>query len=85
MIARAGILADGENITAEDIVFDVPTAPAGSLGRTVRAHEAATIQSTLTACDGRRRVAAERLSISERTLRYKLAAMHGAPAARTLQ
>ena len=85
VIARAAIFAEGTTVDVDDIVFDLPHAMAGSLVQTVRAHEQAVIETTLTACDGRRSVAAKRLGISERTLRYKLAAMHGSPGAVTLQ
>lgn len=74
VIARAAIFADGGAVTAHDIMFDrMPTGEL-SLGRAVRQQETATIRSTLAACSGRRAAAAQ-LGISERTLRYKLAAM----------
>lgn len=85
VIARAAITAEGEVVDVDDIMFDAPATQSSSLGKDVRAHEQAMIRATLTACDGRRRVAAERLGISERTLRYKLAAMHVSTSAMTLQ
>ncbi len=85
VVSRAAIFAEGATVGPDDIVFDLPHAMAASLVQTVRAHEQAMIDSTLTACDGRRSVAARRLGISERTLRYKLAAMHRSPGTVTLQ
>ncbi len=76
VLARAAILAEGSIVAADDIHFDILPVLPRSLGTGVRAHEFAMIRSTLAACDGRRRTAAERLGISERTLRYKLAAMN---------
>ena len=77
VLARAAVLADGERIEAHDIVFDTPAAPAApaSLGGMIREREFAVIRSTLADCAGRRGETATRLGISERTLRYKLAAM----------
>jgi len=78
VLARAAVIADGDRIEARDIVFDplpsAPIAPA-SLGGMIREREFAVIRSTLADCAGRRGETASRLGISERTLRYKLAAM----------
>ncbi len=85
VIARAAIFADGGRIATDDILLDVAPPSKAPLVCSVRDHEHATIRATLAACAGRRRDAAERLGISERTLRYKLAAMAAIPAALTLQ
>lgn len=86
VLERALIYSDGRRIEARDIVLD--TAPATSraqpLGAQVRHQEHDMIRRTLNACAGRRVDAARQLGISERTLRYKLAAMAGAQRA-TLQ
>ena len=53
-------------------------AEAGGLGDDMRRHEFQMIIDTLRAERGRRKEAAERLGISPRTLRYKLAQMRDA-------
>ena len=85
VLARAAIFADDGAIDASDIVFDTVVSPARSLPGGVRAHETAVIRATLAACGGHRREAAGRLGISERTLRYKLAAIATMPPVMTLQ
>ncbi|WP_421020610.1 helix-turn-helix domain-containing protein, partial [Klebsiella pneumoniae] len=45
------------------------------LGNELRDQEFAIILDTIRACEGRRKEVAERLGISPRTLRYKLAKM----------
>lgn len=57
---------------------EMPTAEAGALGDDLRRHEFQMIIDTLRAERGRRKEAAERLGISPRTLRYKLAQMRDA-------
>ena len=57
---------------------ETPTAEAGALGEDLRRHEFQVIIDTLRAERGRRKEAAERLGISPRTLRYKLAQMRDA-------
>ena len=52
--------------------------PAGALGEDLRRREFQVIIDTLRAERGRRKEAAERLGISPRTLRYKLAQMRDA-------
>ena len=89
VLQRALILCDGVGIDASDIVFDATAAPPlmlvpRALGGQIRLHEKAAIADALTACAGKRVATARRLGISERTLRYKLAAMR-APAAGMLQ
>lgn len=80
-IHRACILARGEEIAPDDIVFDALV----DVGLTTwaRSEDAATddlkgneqvmILSTLRDLNGNRKLASERLGISSRTLRYKLA------------
>ncbi len=87
VLQRATVLATGTGIDAADIMFDPATPPPmqgivpASLGGLRREREFAAIRSALADCSGRRSIAAHRLGISERTLRYKLAAMaHEAPA-----
>ena len=58
--------------------LDQPTEPAGVLGDDMRRHEFQMIIDTLRSERGRRKEAAERLGISPRTLRYKLAQMRDA-------
>ena len=57
---------------------DAPPVDAGALGEDLRRHEFQMIIDTLRAERGRRKEAAERLGISPRTLRYKLAQMRDA-------
>ena len=83
VLQRASVYATGDRIQAGDIVFDAgvltPAAalPAATLGGMVREREFAAIRAALADCAGRRSETAHRLGISERTLRYKLAAMGG--------
>ncbi|MGB0764135.1 MAG: sigma-54-dependent transcriptional regulator [Luminiphilus sp.] len=79
-IQRAVILADGGEVSPRDIVFDaVPEAAASqapeapALDGDLKARERELIFSALSAVRGSRKKACERLGISERTLRYKLA------------
>ncbi|NIE74432.1 sigma-54-dependent Fis family transcriptional regulator [Pantoea sp. Tr-811] len=59
-------------------VFTESTADSGGLGDDMRRHEFQMIIDTLRAERGRRKEAAEKLGISPRTLRYKLAQMRDA-------
>jgi len=59
-------------------VIEVEVEPAGALGDDLRRREFQMIIDTLRAERGRRKEAAERLGISPRTLRYKLAQMRDA-------
>ncbi|UVL02547.1 sigma-54 dependent transcriptional regulator [Pseudomonas sp. B21-047] len=91
-LQRALILQQGGVIEAADfclagaIPLSASAAPslpevaveAGGLGDDLRRHEYQTIIDTLRAERGRRKEAAERLGISPRTLRYKLAQMRDA-------
>ena len=82
VLDRALVLTEGESIELQHLIFDrlvqrpVDTdEPAKALlGGHVRHHEDRVIRGVL-AETASRRAAAERLGISERTLRYKLAAM----------
>ncbi|MFD2180260.1 sigma-54-dependent transcriptional regulator [Veronia pacifica] len=63
---------------AQPIPFEVPSATTESLGGELREQEFAIILDALKACEGRRKDVAEKLGISPRTLRYKLAKMRDA-------
>ena len=91
VVRRALLLADGQSeIGASHIVFDQParlvaeggtlqTEPAPArLSNIVQISEAKAIMQTLDACHGNRIAAARQLGISERTLRYRLAAFRDA-------
>ena len=92
VIRRALLLADGlDEITPAQIVFDSPArliaddgmAAVGQtqphrLSNIVQISEARAIMATLDACSGNRIAAARQLGISERTLRYRLAAFREA-------
>lgn len=90
VIQRALILSDGSQIDAQDLMIEqdmptsVSTVPGGvesfdednsKLGSELRQQEHQIILDTLQSCKGRRKDVAERLGISPRTLRYKLAKM----------
>jgi two-component system, response regulator FlrC len=64
--------------SAAAAAVEMPSAEAGALGDDLRRHEFQMIIDTLRAERGRRKEAAERLGISPRTLRYKLAQMRDA-------
>lgn len=91
VIRRALLLADGlSEIGASHILFDQPARlisehgtlqaePADArLSNIVQISEARAIMQTLDACRGNRIAAARQLGISERTLRYRLAAFRDA-------
>ncbi|HEX4880855.1 MAG TPA: sigma-54 dependent transcriptional regulator [Porticoccaceae bacterium] len=93
VIQRALVVCDGTIIAADDIdVAGLPTASAAAsaipparggesgdeLRDELRDHEHSLILDTLKAVSGNRKDAAERLGISPRTLRYKLARMREA-------
>lgn len=86
VIQRALLLAPGDRIEAEHIIFDrasamafAPAAPVvetqddPTLGNIVKLSEYQAIRDTLALCGGSRAETAKRLGISERTLRYRLA------------
>ena len=88
VLDRALVLGTGTRIDVGDLAFDTLTAPIPApsadiglpLPGSVRHHEDRVIRRAL-AETGNRRSAAQRLGISERTLRYKLAAMAMRPLA----
>ena len=82
VIQRALLLAPGDSIAIDHIVFDrarqapaAESAPAfdPTLGNIVKLSEYQAIRETLALCGGSRIETARRLGISERTLRYRLA------------
>jgi two-component system, response regulator FlrC len=91
VIQRALILCAGETITAADIILDfqdvgLPSTdedasqPSKSvepdgLGEELKAQEHVIILETLNQCQGSRKLVAQKLGISARTLRYKMARM----------
>ena len=91
VIQRALILHQGETITADDVIIDVNEVPgtayheqpeinnnAESLGNELQSQEHMIILETLNQCNGSRKDVAEKLGISPRTLRYKMAKMRDA-------
>ncbi len=78
VLQRALLLREGDRIDACDLDIEIPAAPMrqpGRLSDASRAVEAELIRSALKETGGHRIRAAERLGISERTLRYRLAEM----------
>ena len=82
VVQRALILADGEHVDAEDLQFEVAPLSAdgaadadGSLDENLRDSEHRLILDTLRQTNGSRKTTADRLGISVRTLRYKIARM----------
>lgn len=86
VIQRALILSQGEHIDASDLMIEfndqVPEMPtqvaqedSSLLGSELRQQEHQIILDTLVSCNGKRKDVAEKLGISPRTLRYKLARM----------
>ena len=85
VIQRALLLGTGDRIEAEALAIDpVRCAPAEAgvrpLAEVARSAEAEMIREALAETGGHRSRAAERLGISERTLRYRLAEMRAAAA-----
>lgn len=81
VVQRALILKQGPTITAEDIQFDPSEMVAEidhALSQDVQDHEHEIILKALIEMNGSRKKVAEKLSISPRTLRYKLAKMREA-------
>lgn len=87
VIQRALLLHRGDRIEADDLAIDRNTFAQSSAISTLRLEDAArkseadAIRAALEATGGHRLRAAERLGISERTLRYRLADMRHAVAA----
>lgn len=88
VIQRALILCDGRYIEASDLMIEVDVGHVvhnenlvmseqdeSKLGSELRQQEHQIILDTLQSCNGKRKDVAERLGISPRTLRYKLAKM----------
>ena len=88
MVQRALILWNGEQITTADLIIETldefviaPTAPENAelnidaLGNELKQQENQIILDTLVLCHGSRKDVADKLGISPRTLRYKLAKM----------
>ena len=93
VIQRAMILKQGNQISADDIMLetsalydspeseDIEPEDAGQLQNDLRDREAQVILDTLKAYNGSRKQTAEKLGISPRTLRYKLARLRDSGAA----
>lgn len=86
VVQRALILRAGAVISANDIIIDAQDVPLLSddaeyanepegLGEELKAQEHVIILETLAQCQGSRKLVAEKLGISARTLRYKMARM----------
>lgn len=80
VIQRALLMAPGDTIEPEHLIFDRASAPriaanegTATLSNIVQIHEFQAIRDTLAECNGSRIETARRLGISERTLRYRLA------------
>ena len=90
VIQRALIMANGSMITENDLIFEstpsaistepleMPETSENELSAGVRAVEDKLILDTLVSANGSRKNTAERLGISARTLRYKIARMREA-------
>jgi two-component system response regulator FlrC len=84
VLQRALLLREGERIEAADLSIEVASLgepapkPAWRLADIARSLQARAIEEALAATGGHRIRAAERLGISERTLRYRLADMRAA-------
>jgi len=84
VLQRALLMREGDRIEAADLSIDAAPLVAdrdiSKLADAGRSAEAAVIRAALSATGGHRQRAAERLGISERTLRYRLADMRAAAA-----
>lgn len=81
VLARAVILAGDGPIRDAHVQLPVARAVPSDLSGQLQRREAEVLGRALAECGGRRGEAARRLGISERTLRYKLAAQAGRPRA----
>ncbi len=82
VLERAVILSAGQRITARHILIDGAqpgVSQRETLADSVRRSEARALKAALAESAGHRPEAARRLGISERALRYKLAALAGRP------
>jgi two-component system response regulator FlrC len=79
LVERARILAGADPITDAHISLPACASAPAALPERLRLHEAEALGRALAETNGRRGEAARRLGISERTLRYKLAAQAGRP------
>ena len=77
MVERAAILAGPDPVQPEGL--GLTPRRAAALADNVRGREAELVRAALAASAGRRSDAARRLGISERALRYKIAALAGRP------
>lgn len=86
VVQRALILSNGDKITARDVQFEnlsadedcldvMGNSEPSTLGNEMKNHEYNRILAVLQADHGNRQTAADKLGISQRTLRYKLARM----------
>lgn len=83
VLQRALLLRAGERIEARDLSIDaapMSAVPVRSLVEASRSAEASLIRAALDESEGHRLRAAQRLGISERTLRYRLAEMRAVAA-----
>jgi two-component system, response regulator FlrC len=84
VIQRALLLRSGDRIEADELIIDSMPGAASEQARSLievsRLAQASVIRDALDAAGGHRSRAAERLGISERTLRYRLAEMRAAAA-----
>lgn len=84
VLERATILSDGAHIDEEHILIEGTAQTKPTLADSLRRSEAQALRSALAEAAGRRTEAARLLGISERTLRYKLAALAGRPRGRSV-
>ena len=68
----------GNSVTGGDAPVSIPAGGNRNLSNIVQIHEARAIMATLAQCNGSRVEAARQLGISERTLRYRMAAFREA-------
>ncbi|MFK8029913.1 MAG: sigma-54-dependent transcriptional regulator [Gammaproteobacteria bacterium] len=83
LVQRSLILLGGDTIDVDDLCFELASTPpeiedTGVLRADLRSKEDRLIMDALSAGSGNRKAAAERLGISTRTLRYKIARLRDA-------